>query len=337
MLLLAGCQAENPAAPADPFLFGPTRVAPPATGAVGPQAGVGSNRAVPAGLVSTPVSNPNTSAVVATPAPAFGSSVQAPASGVVVTPAGDQIKIPDAARKLDAPGTLAAGVTPSSSTAVSGFASPALPPSPAMADRRSDPLPSGQDRVVQTLLPRSQAPSSPSQFAPPGSARPLQAPATSGGSKSNVVDIDDLPPSTPPLGQPQTSYRPSTIQLVSGTEEIEASPQDHSRDDRLKPGLPTDGRLKQAASQYGYDPQYGWLRGKLEYSESERHWKLRYIPIDGATDGFGGSVILADTPLLSGYERGDFVEVAGKLASTSPDKRGYAPKYQVSQLKRLAN
>jgi hypothetical protein len=75
----------------------------------------------------------------------------------------------------------------------------------------------------------------------------------------------------------------------------------------------------------------------LEYSESERHWKLRYIPIDGATDGFGGSVILADTPLLSGYERGDFVEVAGKLASTSPDKRGYAPKYQVSQLKRLAN
>ena len=304
MLLLAGCQAENPAAPADPFLFGPTRVAPPATGTVSPQAGVGSNRAVPAGLVSTPV--------------------------VAVTPAGDQIKIPDAARKLDAPGTLAAGVTPSPSTAVSGSASPALPPSPAMADRRSDPLPSGQDRVVQTLLPRSQAPSSPSQFAPPGGARPLQSPATSGGGKSNVVNIDDLPPSTPPLGQPQTSYRPSTIQLVSGTEEIEASPQDHSGEDRLKAGL-------RAASQYGYDPQYGWLRGKLEYSESERHWKLRYIPIDGATDGFGGSVILADTPLLSGYERGDFVEVAGKLVSTSPDKRGYAPKYQLSQLKRLAN
>ncbi len=86
-------------------------------------------------------------------------------------------------------------------------------------------------------------------------------------------------------------------------------------------------------SRYGYDPQYGWLRGRLEFSEAERHWKLRYIPIDGATDNFGGSVILADTPLLSGYERGDFVEVAGKLISPSPDKRGYAPGYQVSQLK----
>ena len=304
LLLLAGCQAENPAAPADPFLFGPTRVAPPATGTVGPQAGVGSNRAVPAGLVATPV--------------------------VAVTPAGDQIRVPDAARKLDVPSKLAAGNAPSPSATGYGSASPASSPSPAVADRRSDPLPSGQDRVVQTLLPRSQVPTSSSQFAPPGSARPLQAPATSGGSKSNVVNIDDLPPSTPPLGQPQTSYRPSTIQLVSGTEEIEAGPQDHAADGRLKP-------VAQMASQYGYDPQYGWVRGKLEYSESQRHWKLRYIPIDGATDGFGGSVILVDTPLLSGYERGEFVQVAGKLVSTSSDKRGYAPKYEVSQLQRLAN
>jgi hypothetical protein len=333
MLALAGCQAEHPAAPADPFLFGPTRVPPPGTGAVAPQPGLSSNRPAATGVVSTPASDPKNLAVAvrSMPAPTFGGPAQTPAAGGAVTPAGDQIKIPDAARKLDTPDPLVAGnnsstgspifherspATPPATTsnapssAISGSGSPGSSPASTVADRRSDPLPSGQDRVVQTLLPRSQASSAPSQFAPTGGARPLQAPAASGGNKSNVVDIDDLPAATP-TGQPQTSYHPNTIQLVSGIEEI--------------------------GSRYGYDPQYGWLRGKLEFSESDRQWKLRYIPIDGATDNYGGSVILADTPLLSGYERGDFVEVAGKLISASSEKRGYAPKYQVSQLQRLAN
>ena len=94
MLMLAGCQAENPAAPADPFLFGPTRVAPPGTGAITPQPGLSSNRPAAAGVVSSPVTELKTSAVLATSAPAFGSPVQTPAAGVAVTPVGDQIRIP---------------------------------------------------------------------------------------------------------------------------------------------------------------------------------------------------------------------------------------------------
>ncbi len=326
MLVLAGCQAENPAAPTDPFLFGPTRVPPPGTGTVTPPPGLSSNRLGGVGVVSPPASDPKALAVTSMPPPALGSTVQTPAAGVAVTPVGDQIKIPDAARKLDTPCPLVASTASPTGSPISSVRSSAASPatsstapgtalsapgnpgsSPAVADRRNDPLPSGQERVVQTLLPRNQASSTPSQFAPTGNTRPLAAPATSGGNKSNVVDIDDLPPATS-TGQPQTSYRPGTIQLVSATAEID--------------------------SRYGFDPQYGWLRGKLEFSESDRQWKLRYIPIDGATDNFGGSVILVDTPLLSGYERGDFVEVAGKLISASPDKRGYAPKYQVGQIKR---
>ncbi len=230
LLALAGCQAENRAAPPDPFLFGPTRVPPPATGTVTPPPGLSSNRPAATAAVLPPASDMKSLAVVAAPAPAFGSSVQVPAAGVAVAPVGDQVKIPDAARKLDAPDRLVAGGTlPSSQpaappstastapgAAISGSGSPSS--SPAVADRRSDPLPSGQERVVQTLLPRSQATATPSPFPPGGSARPLQAPATSGGNKSNVVDMDDLPAATP-TGQPQTSYHPSTIQLVSGTEE----------------------------------------------------------------------------------------------------------------------
>ena len=248
LLVLAGCQAENRAAPPDPFLFGPTRVPPPGTGTITPQPGLSTSRPATAGVVSPPASGLQSSAVAAMPAPAFGGLVQSPAASGTATPVGDQVRIPDAARRLDPPGPLVAGnnspsphpatsagttsTTPSGAISGSpGSSSPAWPPgltgadrsapaaTPAMssvvADRRSDPLPSGQDRVVQTLLPRSQATATPSPFAPPGSARPLQAPAGSGGNKSSVVDIDDLPAATP-TGQPQTSYHPSTIQLVSG-------------------------------------------------------------------------------------------------------------------------
>ena len=151
------------------------------------------------------------------------------------------------------------------------------------------------------------------------------------------MNIDDLPPATP-TGQPQSSYHPTTVQLVSGIEEISSSPLTASP--ATAGDRPADNRPEpagQASSRYGHDPQYGWLRGKLEFSESDRQWKLRYIPIDGETDNFGGSVILTNTPLLTGYERGDFVEVTGRLVSGSSDKRGYAPKYEVSQLRRLAN
>jgi hypothetical protein len=88
-------------------------------------------------------------------------------------------------------------------------------------------------------------------------------------------------------------------------------------------------------SRYDYDPQYKWIRGRLEYSQIARQWKLRYIPIDGETDQFGGSVILSDTSLLSGYERGDFVEVHGQLESASPTDSEYSPEYRISQIKRL--
>jgi hypothetical protein len=360
LLVLAGCQAENPAVPPDPFLFGPTRVPPPATGTIAPQPGLSANRPATAAVASAPAGDPKSLAVTFTPAATFGGPVQTPAAGAAVTPVGDQVKIPDAARKLDTPGALAitgvsplgqpatppvSTIPPAGSATIAGSGSPGSSPASTVADRRNDPSPAGQDRVVQTLLPRSQASSGAAPLAPTGSTQPLPAPATAGGSKSGVVDIDNLPAATP-TGQPQTSYRPSTIQLVSGIEEIgdgekgekgEKGDSPHLCEAFSGPSQQTEAGPSLPDSRYGYDPQYGWLRGKLEFSESDRHWKLRYIPIDGVTDNFGGSVVLMDTPLLSGYERGDFVEAAGKLISASPDKRGYAPKYEVSQLKRLAN
>jgi hypothetical protein len=85
---------------------------------------------------------------------------------------------------------------------------------------------------------------------------------------------------------------------------------------------------------YGFDPEYRWLRGKLEYSQIDRQWKLRYIPIDGTTDEFGGSVILPDPKVLAGCERGDFIEVQGQLGQKTA-KDSYAPPYEAAKVKRL--
>ncbi|MBI1902133.1 MAG: hypothetical protein HYS13_13615 [Planctomycetia bacterium] len=85
-----------------------------------------------------------------------------------------------------------------------------------------------------------------------------------------------------------------------------------------------------ASTEYGYDPQYRWLRGKLEYMQASRRWKLRYIPVHGETDDYGGSVILADAPELDNYAEGEFVSVQGRVEEDGPG--GFSPTYRLSRI-----
>jgi|GEM_PF-5656357 len=84
----------------------------------------------------------------------------------------------------------------------------------------------------------------------------------------------------------------------------------------------------------GYADDYAWLRGQLDFSAIDRRWKVRYIPIDGATDRFGGSVQLVDHAELSNFKSGDWVEVRGRLGRTTAADRGYAPPYEVRKIER---
>ncbi|MDY0170063.1 MAG: hypothetical protein RBS80_26200 [Thermoguttaceae bacterium] len=90
-----------------------------------------------------------------------------------------------------------------------------------------------------------------------------------------------------------------------------------------------------SAGSYGFDPSYTWLRGKLEYSQVDRQWKLRYIPVEGNTDQYGGSVVIMNESALSGCERGEFVAVRGRITGEGGD-RGFAPPYEVTALQRLS-
>jgi hypothetical protein len=79
------------------------------------------------------------------------------------------------------------------------------------------------------------------------------------------------------------------------------------------------------------------LHGKLEYSQADRRWKLRYIPIDSEMDGYGGSVVLSNEAALAGFERGDMVEVRGKVKPQDPPQRGFSPLYEVTEIQRLTS
>jgi hypothetical protein len=86
---------------------------------------------------------------------------------------------------------------------------------------------------------------------------------------------------------------------------------------------------------YDHDADYRWLKGRLDYSPVSRRWKLRYIPISGNTDRFGGSVILQDTPQLSGLNSGDFVAVEGQLQGDGSPSGGFAPLFRPDRITRL--
>lgn len=179
----------------------------------------------------------------------------------------------------------------------------------------------------------------------PGSIQ-LAAGTASAGSASDVVtaeyqsEIRILTPETPPDGDLEASGRPGPVSQPHSAAPQQnermpyASPQ---RVSRPAPSVAADARTEtrtaaaNSSAPYAYDPSYAWLRGKLEYSQRDRRWKLRYIPIDGNTDQYGGSVVLTNPQKLEGFEPGEFVEVRGVLAG-SVGREPFAPAYRIEQI-----
>jgi hypothetical protein len=58
-------------------------------------------------------------------------------------------------------------------------------------------------------------------------------------------------------------------------------------------------------------------------------WKLRYIPIDGETDAYGGSVVIANPEQLEGMRPGDFVRVEGGVVDERVAGSRFAPKFEI--------
>jgi hypothetical protein len=83
---------------------------------------------------------------------------------------------------------------------------------------------------------------------------------------------------------------------------------------------------------YGHAPDYGWLKGELEYLRARDVWRLRYALAD-QEDRHGGTVLLVADSLPPGCKSGQFVRVEGQLVNPESDEA--RPPYWVRTLQVL--
>ena len=191
-----------------------------------------------------------------------------PASSAVasagVRGSGDQISIPAAARRET--DWLAQGTTVStvgSSAKTQPRQSPSVARAASLARRET------VEQTLQTRPDTDMAGGRRRSILPVPKAVDYQTsqPARSKG----LIDIMDLPPART-SGSTKPRIVDGNVRQAQATEDL--------------PSTADGSRSAQSTSdreRYGYDPQYKWLRGKLEYSEREGRWKLRYIPVHGET------------------------------------------------------
>lgn len=98
---------------------------------------------------------------------------------------------------------------------------------------------------------------------------------------------------------------------------------------------PVKAAFQQLSHRYGYESDYRSIKGKLEYLQSTQQWKLRYIPIDGETDEFGGSVLIDNPEALAGLEPGAFVTLYGQITHEPVNAKSFAPLYLVERVAQL--
>lgn len=346
--LLAGCKGSSPLpAAVDPF--GRTTVEPPATGSIGGQppgpayyANPPQVTMPPAGATGAP---PNGATGASPVAPAAGGSYQPPDGSfqfqgeageeprpLAASRPGDRVSIPVDARDLSKqPSALAAGPNAESWSPDFRNAAPdssaGAPPRTSGVELAGNSAP--PERYVRTIEPRPGQPSgeTPASLPSAGQQRePDRLPSSDG-----VINIMDLPPAGA-ANQPRANPGSAEIVLASATEVVEDSP---SASSVAPNGSGSDSFSRRA--RHGHAPDYGWLRGRLEYSQIDRRWKLRYIPIDGDTDDFGGSVLISNPSTLSGCERGDYVEIHGRLDTAGVDQQHFTPEFEVAELRRLGD
>jgi hypothetical protein len=102
-------------------------------------------------------------------------------------------------------------------------------------------------------------------------------------------------------------------------------------------GQPATNPLRPRSAQYAFAPDYSWLQGRLEHSEASGQWKLRYIPIDGTTDKYGGSVIVDNPQALGDLASGDYVRIRGELLEGERDGVTFAPVYRIVATQAVAD
>jgi hypothetical protein len=251
------------------------------------------------------------------------------------------------------------GVMPATHWEAAGKSSPAASQNPASTgatqlspSSAQQLVPPNQIRIVQPASASAPTTSSTSNSAAPGLFQPngavspapigsgaaptgsWQQPVIRAQSSGHIPDITELPPAGTAYVM-QTSPQPATTvaSTVAARSTIGPTTGVSPTSAPMTASSSTPPSSVQLAS-YGYDTQYRWLKGQLEYSQSTHTWRLRYIPPDGATDNYGGSVVLPDASKLNGLKPGDLVVVQGSPGAASGDQNSFAPLYNLTQIQK---
>lgn len=204
----------------------------------------------------------------------------------------------------------------------------------------------GGDQGVSTLRfveTEEAKPRRPAPFATSQSPAIGQSPARNAEPESLPEDDDrrflSMETSSSANERPATEPRPAAMHSIVSNRTNEAptaSPSNFIPIDTL-PVQAATAPVPHSTARFAHDAQYQWLNGRLEYSQLDRRWKLRYIEIDGETDSFGGSVILPEASALQGYQPGEFVTVQGTVDASQTSPGSFAPIYRVQNVQRTGN
>lgn len=313
--VLAGCQSTAP--PVDPFLR--TRVPPPGTGEAAPPGAADSY--YPGQLENAPAAPAGTNPY----APSGGSYRQGS-----LDRRGRTGREADRATASVPRHELGGGAEPLE-VAPAELTAPTHDSDVQFAGAESD-VETRQDGLVQAnhvSVVRIIEPGSPSESASPSDSQAESRSAPAPGEPRRLVLPEGDVVSRLPADE--SSANPP---VTGGLGRPEAAAGSRAAPTRSGAGTGTVATSSAGGARYGYDPQYRWLKGRLEYSQSDQQWKLRYIPIDGDTDDYGGSVVLSDSSGLEGYQPGDYVEARGGVNGGTGEGK-IAPEYLVRELARL--
>jgi hypothetical protein len=295
IVALAGCQQPGPAT--DPFLYRST-IPPPGTTLSAPTVTPG-----PQPYYSTP---PTAAAAPSAFAPDAPAAVVQPAPAPVV-PVPAPVLLPQ--RNFPQRGGFD---FPQSSNGPS----PASAGAPATAVAAAGPEPA--IRIVEPLAAHTAA------MPADGAAKPV----ATNGTPTNPVSGVVLASAAAPIVAARTTAAPVAANPAAATGNIASSAPSSTAASDTSVNYPGD----HPGLTYGYNPGYTALRGKLDYSVTARLWRLRYLPIDGPIDEYGGNVVIAESSQVNGFGPGDFVTVQGTLSP--PTSSGASATYAISRIKR---
>ena len=154
---------------------------------------------------------------------------------------------------------------------------------------------------------------------PPAATSPAPKPATA-PSPASAAPVDPTAPLQWSHGKPDPAVKPAVATTPVTGQNVTV---------RREPVADNPPRK----SRYGHSKDYTSLRGQLEYSASNRVWKIRYIPIHGQQDAYGGEFVLSDPAKLEAFQSGDYVTIKGAIvaAGASTGNTG-GPQYAPNQV-----